>query len=156
MRCWWPRCCWRPGLIVLDPVTEIDVGRYPLPLRGGTPRLLLSPHGTRLLIAFGDTEWSCTESGGNAVVTDRDNLRAFRDFQIDDPHLRAWPGSPKPSGNLGRAAVLAVKGTRILAAGGARSLVVLDAGPFWSGDGATLFVPRQRDGTMLLDRFQAH
>lgn len=42
---------WRPGLIVLDQVTGIEGGRYPLPLSGGTPRLLLSPDGTRLLIA---------------------------------------------------------------------------------------------------------
>lgn len=207
---------WRPGLIVLDPVTGIEGGRYPLPLSGGTPRLLLSPDGTRLLIACGDTEWFCTESGGNAVVTDRDDLRGFRDFAIDDPYLRAWPGTPKPPGNLGREAVLAAQGTRILAGGGARPLVVLDAkgnliaelddrgisgfpaaisttgiiarpepgapgdrirfwdigdgtelgriegsadwrlraAPFWSEDGATLFVPRERNGTMLLDRFR--
>ncbi|VDS10510.1 hypothetical protein PARHAE_03726 [Paracoccus haematequi] len=150
-------------------------------------------------------------------MTDRDDLRGFRDFPIDDPYLRAYPGSPKPPGNLGREAVLAAQGTRILAGGGARPLVVLDAkgnlvaeledrgisgfpaaisttgiiarpepsapgdriqfwdigdgtglgrikgsagwrlraGPFWSRDGGMLFVPRQRDGTMLLDRFRA-
>lgn len=208
---------WRPGLIVFDPGTGDEGGRYPLPLSGGIPRLLLSPDGTRLLIACGDTEWFCTESGGNAVVTDRDDLRGFRDFFIDDPYLRAYPGSPKPPGNLGRDAVLAAQGTRILAGGGARPLVVLDAkgnlvaelddhgitgfptaisttgiiarpesgatghrirfwdigdgtalgriegsdgwqlsaGPFWSRDGGMLFVPRQHDGTMLLNRFRA-
>src|SRR5699024_570535 len=31
----------------------------------------------------------------------------------------------------------------------------LRAAPFWSDGGAMLFVPREQDGTMLLDRFRA-
>lgn len=80
---------WRPGLIVLDPVTGAEAGRYPLPMRGVNPRLFLSPDGTRLLIACGVIEPSCTESGGDAVITARDDLCDFQDFPLEDLYLSA-------------------------------------------------------------------
>ncbi|AYF03940.1 hypothetical protein PY32053_04431 (plasmid) [Paracoccus yeei] len=208
---------WRPGLIVLDPVTGAEAGRYPLPMRGMNPRLFLSPDGTRLLIACGVIEPSCTEWGGDAVITDSDDLRNFQDFPLEDLYLGSYPGTPTPAGDYGREAVLAAQGTRIVDGGGMRPLVLLDAegtliaelsgggpsafpaavstagiiargesrpsgdhirfwdvrdgtalgriegsdgwrlsaGPFWSRDGGMLFVPRQHDGTMLLNRFRA-
>lgn len=210
---------WRPGLIVFDPVTGAEAGRYPLPMRGMNPRLFLSPDGTRLLIACGVIEPSCTEWGGNAVVTDRGDLRDFEAFPLEDRYLAAYPGTPMPAGEYGHEAVFAAQGSRIIAGGSTGPLVLLDAegtliaeldkrdlfvfpaavsvtgmiaredsgasdlegdrirfwdvrdgaelgriegspgwrlraAPFWSEDGATLFVPREQNGTMLLDRFR--
>lgn len=211
---------WRPGLIVFDPVTGVEGGRYPLPLRGGNPRLFLSPDGTRLLIVCGTVERFCTETGGDAVVTDRDDLRRFEDFPLYDRYLTAYPGTPTPPREHGREAVFAAQGSRIIAGGSRGPLVLMDAegtliaelgrrdisafpvavsttgiiarqdagaseeagdgvwfwdirdgaelrridgipgwrlraAPFWSADGLTLFVPRERDGAMLLGRFRA-
>ncbi|SIR27675.1 hypothetical protein SAMN05421641_1368 [Paracoccus thiocyanatus] len=211
---------WRPGLLVFDPETGAEGGRYPLPLRGGVARLFLSPDGTRLLIACGVIRQSCTETGGDAVVTQRDDLRVFADVAVQGRSLTAYPGTPTPPEAYGFEAVFAAQGSRILAGGSTRSLVLLDAGgtriaelakrdmsafpaavsasgriarggsdasdrggdrlrfwdirdgaelgriegsagwrlraaPFWSDDGAMLFVPRVQRGAMLLDRFRA-
>lgn len=211
---------WRPGLLVFDPETGAEGGRYPLPLRGGVARLFLSPDGTRLLIACGLIRQSCTESGGDAVVTQRDDLRVFADVPVEGRSLTAYPGTPTPPEGYGFETVFAARGSRILAGGSTRPLVLLDAAgnriaelarrdmsafpaavsasgiiargepgaserggdrlrfwdvqggaelgriegsagwrlrapPFWSEDGASLFVPRSRRGVMLLDRFRA-
>lgn len=210
---------WRPGLIVLDPVSGAEGGRFPLPMRGGNPRLFLSPDGTRLMIACGVTQPACTESGGDAILTDRGDLRDFEAFPLEDRYLAAYPGTPMPAGEHGHEAVFAAQGSRIIAGGSTGPLVLLDAegtliaeldkrdlfvfpaavsvigmiarqdsgaldlegdrirfwdvrdgaelgriegspgwrlraAPFWSEDGATLFVPREQNGTMLLDRFR--
>lgn len=188
--------------------------------RCGNPRLFQSPDGSRLLIACGAIERYFTEWGGDAVVTDRDDLRNFEDFPLEDHYLTAFPGTPLPPQEHGREAVFAAKGTRIIAGGSTGPLVLLDvegtriaeldkrnrfafpaavsttgivaredsgasdrkgdrirfwdvrdgaelgriegsdgwqlrAAPFWSEDGATLFAPRERNGTMLLDQFRA-
>ena len=118
---------WRPGLIVFDPVTGVEGGRYPLPLRGGNPRLFLSPDRTRLLIVCGTVERFCTETGGDAVVTDRDDLRSFDGFSIEDHYLTAYPGTRLPPEEYGREAVFADQGRRIIAGGSLRPLFLLDA-----------------------------
>jgi len=210
---------WRPGLIVFDPVTGAESRRYPLPLWGGNPRLFLSPGGTRLLIVCGVIEKFCTESGSEAVVTDRDDLRSFEAVAIDDYYLTAYPGTPMPPEEHGYRAFYVAQESRILAGGSMEPLVLLDAGgtliaqldrpgmsaypaavsatgiiareasgtsaaggrvrfwdvrdgaelgriegrggwqlraaPFWSEDGTMLFIPRERNGVMLLDRFRA-
>ncbi|WP_323033291.1 hypothetical protein [Paracoccus sp. (in: a-proteobacteria)] len=211
---------WRPGLLVFDPETGAEGGRYPLPLRGGVARLFLSPDGTRLLIACGVIRQSCTESGGDAVVAQRDDLRVFADVPVEGRSLTAYPGTPTPPEEYSFEAVVAARGEphprrrqheAVGPAGrrrqpdrgtGQARYVSLSSGrlgqrhhragepgaperggdrlrfwdvqdgaelgriegsagwrlrapPFWSEDGASLFVPRGQRGAMLLDRFRA-
>ncbi|MRX52215.1 hypothetical protein GI374_17820 [Paracoccus sp. S-4012] len=212
---------WRNGLIVLDPATGEEAGRYPMPLRHANVRAFVSPDGSELLLVCGFLEGACSESGGSAVLFSTDDLTVFADFPLEDRYLRVFPGMPLPAEEFGHDAVFAAGGGRIVAREGRAGLVLRDANgdeiaplverrssradlivspdggtialweregaasrgdrlrfwdardggalgtiegdsewhlrsaPFWSADGATIFMPRSEGGTMLLDRFSA-
>lgn len=117
---------WRNGLIRLDPVTGEEAGRFPVPLRHPNMRLLAAPEGPELLLLCGVIERGCTDSGGDAVLLDRETLTGFRDHPVGDRYLRAFPGQELPGEEFGPAAVFAMGGDRIVSDRRAEGVQLLD------------------------------
>lgn len=117
---------WRGGLILFDPVTGAEGGRYPVPLRHDSLRLLASPEGDRLLLMCGIVAGGCGESGNDAVMVDRATLRGFESYETPDRYLRAFPGTPLPDEAFGHSAVFAAGGERIVSDPRNQPLVLLD------------------------------
>lgn len=107
---------WRPGLIILDPVSGGEHGRYPIPMRYSDVRIFASPESDQLLLVCGILEQGCSEENGSAVTMDRATLTEFSPYSLGDHYLRAWPGSPQPDAETyGYEALYAADGTRIVA-----------------------------------------
>lgn len=118
---------WRNALLVFDPVSGRESGRYPVPLSNTNMQLLPAPDGKRLLLLCGVTENNCTEAGGNGVLADRENLDAFTDAPEIDRYLRSFPGSPQPDAEYGREAKFAAGGERIVTNRRNEGVMLLDA-----------------------------
>ncbi len=119
---------WRNALLVFDPVSGTEQGRYPVPLGNTIMQLLPSHEGPELLLLCGIVEAQCTEAGGNGVMADRTDFSVFTEVADADPSLRTFPGTPVPDPvAYGREARFAADGQRIVTNRRNEGIMLLDA-----------------------------
>ncbi|WP_283180074.1 hypothetical protein [Gemmobacter sp. 24YEA27] len=115
---------WRTGLILIDPVSGRETGRYQVPMLYGDVQLFTAPDagpggdpdGGPILIACGVTVPRCGEDGGSALSAERGALQNFTAFPVSDPYVFAWPGTTVPDQEAyGNRAEFVAGGVRILA-----------------------------------------
>lgn len=126
---------WRTGLILFDPISGQEAGRYQVPMRYGDFQLFTTPGESQILLVCGVTVPRCADGGVPAVSVSPGALQEFRDFPLADPYISGWPGTPFPDEET--------YGTRArFVAGGAR--ILSDR----RNEGLRLFDP---DGTLVAD-----
>lgn len=146
---------WRNALLVLDPASGREAGRYPVPLSNTNMQVLPEPDGQRLLLLCGVIEANCTDTGSDGILVDRDNLHVFNGAPDADRYFRVFPGVPLPDAEYGYEARFALGGERIVTNRRNEGVVLLDAEGEQIAELSTQFVFSSRivispDGTRIM------